>query len=1332
LKSNRLTRWFKYTLMATAAVVALILGFVVVALMVLDDDDYRALAVRGVESLTGYRMVVEGPFVVDLSAEPSLTAGGIRIDAVSGGPSQHLTSIGRLQVKIALKPLLFGTLLFKHLRAENVTIEAVDSREENRAADRSIKILPDFINPVFESVALADIKIKTVNRDSNRRMPFVLNRLIIDDIQDRGPLLVTGDGLINDTGFKIEGRMGAVPDIYSRKQPYPLDIDLQIADLVLTVSGTLANDTAGEGMNLLVTAEEAELANLFKTVQPDMPALGRLKFKARLNGSLTAPRLADLDLQISGDSATDFSARGALADPAGGDGAGIKLAGRCKNKAILAWIFPDSWQVVEKLNFNGVLRHLPSGYWIEDIDAFVANDRHVTFDARGRLQLGSFEHGAPLKQIDLRLHLASSRTDAVRPLLTDSLPEIGSVDAKGHLIGPLDHLALENLSVTRGGSGPVRVETNGRIGWIPVSSDQQLAEMDFTISIQADQSTPLSTFYGVPIDEIGAVSIIARVTGASDKFQLKNLEFHSKDSHGLKTRMTGGIDFAKQADGKILGRVSFKLDIKAPNMGAGTPLLGANLVPEFGPVHAEAVVSGNTDMLALEKIGITAGKPGKVLVKWWGRIDKFPLGGDQPISDVHTFGSLEAATTSDFAAMLFGVAVPDVGPVKASWREIDRSGIYGVDDVKFVAGDGRSFRLSATGRVGSVIQHKKALVDGVDLKLSVKTSDTDSISKLIGIRFPDLGAVEGRVELTGGKDKLAAENLHLTVKSKGGLEITATGGAGYIGLNKELPMRDIDVWFSARAPDTNAIPAISNLSLPDLGGFRGTARLGERDGVLEIEAFELRGGPENKPTVQVRGRVYPLGDPEQMKLTADFEVDSKPWLEPISTRPAAQMPQFKGSFALAGAVGHVRIDAFQVTTDGLGGAGLQAEGTVKPAAESPELDIRLTSTVKDPAAWGPLFDLSLPQLSPVTVAGRYAGGRENHRFEGETRLGDTRLQTDFSRTLDSRIPHTNIKVSSDIVHLKDFGLYPAENKEKPAAPSTPEKSARKSLFSDQPLPLDVLNSRSLSLNFRADKVAGQNVVLNRLNFDAKLKDGRLHIGPFEIGYQRGNLSGESVFDTSGREPELSIKITAEDVDIADVRSHLQKTPAVEGQLNLVVDLQSRGTSSKEIAANLSGEFGLAIENGRIQRGVEMIAADALDLLLTAPVQKSYTDLNCLAGRLAFEKGIGTIQILYLDTPGVRARGAGSVNLGAESIDIVIKPEAKRRLFKGSSAIRIQGPLNNPAVKKVPAKEAVILAGQLAAPLIALPGRALGYIFSLMRDDTDAESPCLKGLIKENR
>ena len=118
-------------------------------------------------------------------------------------------------------------------------------------------------------------------------------------------------------------------------------------------------------------------------------------------------------------------------------------------------------------------------------------------------------------------------------------------------------------------------------------------------------------------------------------------------------------------------------------------------------------------------------------------------------------------------------------------------------------------------------------------------------------------------------------------------------------------------------------------------------------------------------------------------------------------------------------------------------------------------------------------------------------------------------------------------------------------------------------------------------------------------------------------------------------------------------------------------------------------------------------------------------MNCFVSRLLFENGLGDVQVLYLDTPAVRAQSAGSVNLASERIDLVINPTAKRRLlFKSGSPLRIHGKLANPSIKKVPAKEAAILAGQIFAPFVALPARGLGFLWSLIRNDKDENSPCL--------
>jgi hypothetical protein len=83
-----------------------------------------------------------------------------------------------------------------------------------------------------------------------------------------------------------------------------------------------------------------------------------------------------------------------------------------------------------------------------------------------------------------------------------------------------------------------------------------------------------------------------------------------------------------------------------------------------------------------------------------------------------------------------------------------------------------------------------------------------------------------------------------------------------------------------------------------------------------------------------------------------------------------------------------------------------------------------------------------------------------------------------------------------------------------------------------------------------------------------------------------------------------------------------------------------------------------------------------------------------------------------------------LDLQEESIDIVIQPEPKKGRIAGSSPVSIRGPLAGPEVKKIPLKEAGQLAGEIAMPYVFLSARVMGYVWNLMENDKDEQSPCL--------
>ena len=114
----------------------------------------------------------------------------------------------------------------------------------------------------------------------------------------------------------------------------------------------------------------------------------------------------------------------------------------------------------------------------------------------------------------------------------------------------------------------------------------------------------------------------------------------------------------------------------------------------------------------------------------------------------------------------------------------------------------------------------------------------------------------------------------------------------------------------------------------------------------------------------------------------------------------------------------------------------------------------------------------------------------------------------------------------------------------------------------------------------------------------------------------------------------------------------------------------------------------------------------------------------MALRFIFEEGIGKSEIIFIDTPNVRARGVGSVNLKSETMDLVIQPKPKKGLPGLSSAVQIQGPMADPQVRKLPLREAARLYGEIFMPYVFLPARGLGYLWYLMKNDKDEQSPCL--------
>jgi uncharacterized protein involved in outer membrane biogenesis len=353
-----------------------------------------------------------------------------------------------------------------------------------------------------------------------------------------------------------------------------------------------------------------------------------------------------------------------------------------------------------------------------------------------------------------------------------------------------------------------------------------------------------------------------------------------------------------------------------------------------------------------------------------------------------------------------------------------------------------------------------------------------------------------------------------------------------------------------------------------------------------------------------------------------------------------------------------------------------------------------------------------------------AGDVPNLAFEGEVLVGDTAFASRLRTTVGAGRPHISGEIRAGTVDLNEMGLIPGVPPEEALAASQPTAPSGKALFDKEPLlPFAALRAADVTLQLDIDKLVGRNIAIEQLDVEVHLENGRLRIQPAHMAYATGATDMSFSVDASGAVPTFALTFSGEDMDVDDLLAYAREPIVLSGSLNVAADLQSRGVSTHEIAANLTGTISLALENGRIWRVIDLFSKDVFDMLLTAADTRTYTDMHCLLSHVSFEKGTGTVDMLYMDSPKIRAKGAGTFHLADETMDMVVNPEHKGRLFRKRSAVRIKGAMTNPSVSSMPLAEAAELYGTIMLPVVFLPLRGMEYLVSMLTGDAEP-TPCV--------
>ena len=439
----------------------------------------------------------------------------------------------------------------------------------------------------------------------------------------------------------------------------------------------------------------------------------------------------------------------------------------------------------------------------------------------------------------------------------------------------------------------------------------------------------------------------------------------------------------------------------------------------------------------------------------------------------------------------------------------------------------------------------------------------------------------------------------------------------------------------------------------------------------------------------------------------------------------------------------------------IGNTQINIEGTVLDPASLKGLDITLNIKGKNAADLFPITGIALPPTPPFSVTGKLDYVDKTWKFNDfKGRIGDSDIHGDLSFDKSKARPFFKANFISNRLDFKDLGglvgAPPPKKEEAELSAEQKQKIAKEEaspyVIPDTPLDISKLSAMDADVEFKGDKVISPSLPLDNFYMHVILDDRDLKVHPVKFGTANGNVEADLdinarnepvVIDSDFRFEKLQIARFFKSVPVGDPEYN-------SGLIGGAAKLKGTGKSLRQMLSTSNGDIGIGMEGGILSNVIiHIIGLDVAKSLGFSLTGDKPDRVNCIIGDFSVNHGLMQSRTFVIDTNHTNVQGTGTINLGTEKMDMVLKPHQKDvTIFSLHSPITIGGTMKSPSVGIEPenliARTGVaVVASVVLTPFVgALAFVDLGLgkdsdcakLLHNMNSDTGANS---KGLIPKN-
>jgi uncharacterized protein involved in outer membrane biogenesis len=488
-------------------------------------------------------------------------------------------------------------------------------------------------------------------------------------------------------------------------------------------------------------------------------------------------------------------------------------------------------------------------------------------------------------------------------------------------------------------------------------------------------------------------------------------------------------------------------------------------------------------------------------------------------------------------------------------------------------------------------------------------------------------------------------------------------------------LEGIDGKVTVSGTDLAGLGVAAGMDMPKTDGFQLTAHLrGSAKGLTldDVKGNLFRGSVK----VTFKGKVSNL-----ISLTGvNLEVrGSGKNLAEIGPTVETKLPK-TGPFTVAGRLsgsskalslndvqGSVSRDSLRLAVSGkiadllgLSGIAFEVKGSGKELAEI-----------------GPLIEKKLPNFGNFHVTGNLRGSSQALAFADLSAIVG---KSDFSGSAKvefRRRPKITLVLESGLVDITPF-MGEATKEEKKV---DKKGGDGKRLFSDDPLPFEVLKKVDAHIVLKAKHIKTREAQFDLGHLTLTLKDNDLSIDNLEAVYKGTKLSG-NLHLYPGSSPHMATKFLVQGFDLGRYLREIGASDKAKGHIDIAADLKSKGESAHTLAANLDGTIGLVMGKGYLTGWLNLLGINLSKKVIAFwGKHQEARNIKCAAVDFDVKSGIATSQAFVVDTKIAVLRAEGDINLDTEQVNFLLSPRAQSAgLTLLNTNLRVTGSIQDPKVR----------------------------------------------------